>query len=132
MGSIVTGSHIGNDTQLSSAITKTISTLASIPPGIWILTFNFGTYSDTGASTTGNVGVIYNISTTLDTYTSAILLVETEKVNYTNVNTFPRVSGTTVVNVTSTTTYYLNVTMTFTGIARISTVNAYFRALRIA
>jgi hypothetical protein len=131
LGSIVTGSNIANDTQLTSAQTKTISTLPSIPPGIWILSFSFATYSDTVASTINNAGIFYNISTTTDTFTTAILSVETEKTNYTNVNSFPRVNGNVVVNVTSTTTYYLNVTMSFTGIARITTLNAFFKAIRI-
>ena len=130
LGCVINGIFVANDTVLTSSFALTIATLASIPPGIWIFTFNGNTYPNGSVTTTNNYGVRFNISTVINTLGS-IFNVETDKNNYVNPVAFPIMAGTTCVTVTSTTTYYLNVIMSFSGDVRIATGGAFFRALRI-
>ena len=131
MGCVITGANVANDTIITSGITLSIATLASIPPGIWLLSFNAFVYPNGNVTTTGANGVRYNISTALNTFNGGTLLIGSEPVNYVNPASFPNMSGIACVTITSTTTYYLNVTISFTGDIRVSTTNLYFKATRM-
>ena len=88
-------------------------------------------YPNGGVSTTNSNGLRMNISTAFNTFSTNILIIGSEGTNYINPTNFPSMSGTTCITITSTTTYYLNVSLSFSGDVRVSTTNAYFRALRI-
>ncbi len=123
---------MANDTIIPTGTTKTISTLSSIPPGIWLLSFLVNCYPSTAVSTTNYQGIKYNISTTIDTF-EFTLISGTEGINYSGATTLPSLTGSKVLTITSTTTYYLNVTIAYTaGQVRTSGAILSFTATRIA
>ena len=123
---------MANDTIIPTGTTKTISTLSSIPPGIWLLSFAVNCYPGTAVSTTNYQGIKYNISTTIDTF-DFTLISGTEGINYSGATTLPSLTGSKVLTITSTTTYYLNVTIAYTaGQVRTSNSILSFTATRIA
>ena len=129
---MITGTNVANNTIVSTGVTKSISSL-SITPGIWIVSFFVNCYPDTSATVTNYGGIRFNLSTTIDTFDTTILLSGTEGINYSNATVLPTVNGITPLNITSTTTYYLNATITYTsGPVRTSNTLTVFKATRIA
>ena len=131
LGCVMTGAFVANDSVVPSGTTLTTATLSGVPPGIWILSFNAQVYPNGAVTTTNNLGVKYNISTIINTSGGSLLNVSSEGTNYVNPSAFPIFSGVTCLTITSTTTYYLNVTVTFSGDIRVGTGNSFFRAVRV-
>ena len=126
------GTFLNNNYVVTNGVTLSVATLASVPPGIWILTFNSQVYPVTTVTTSNISGVRYNVSTAINTFVAGILNVSTEGTNYSVVSALPTFNGTTCLTITTTTTYYLNVTITFnSGDVRLTDTCAFFRAVRI-
>lgn len=128
---MIAGTFIANDSIVTNGTTLTTATLANVPPGIWILSFNASVYPNGSVSTNNNYGVRYNISTSVGVAGGNILNVGSEGTNYVNPIAFPSFNGITCVTVASTTTYFLNVSVGFTGDVRVGTSLSFFRATRI-
>ena len=131
MGCVLTGTLIANDSPLTNGITLSVATLASVPPGIWIFTSLVFIYPNGAVSTLDNFGVRTNMSTAINTGGGSLLQVTSEGTNYVNPVAFPKLNGTTCLTVTSTTTYYMNVTVQFSGDIRFAATGSFFKATRI-
>ena len=131
LGCVIIGTNVAADTIISSGTTKTISTL-SIPPGIWIVSFYVNCYPSIAVTTTNYQGIKYNLSTIINTFDFSILLSGTEGSNYSVATTLPSITGAMPLTITSTTTYYLNATITYTaGEVRTSGSLLSFKATRV-
>ena len=130
---MITGTNIPDNTVIPSGSAKTISSL-SIPPGIWIVSYYSNVYPDGGSVSTSNYqGLRYNLSTTIDTF-DFIALSGSEGINYVNATVLPTIHGIIPLTISSTTTYYLNVSITYTGPGTIRSNNvniSKFKATRI-
>lgn len=101
----------------------------TLDPGSWIIS----AYCNISPSsiTTDNVGIRYSINTVTAVISTAYLLTGSEGVTYTSINTAPTLTGTAMVSITTTTTYYLNLTIgLLSGSATLGTVT-HWNAMRI-
>ena len=67
------GTFLNNNYVVTNGVTLSVATLASVPPGIWILTFNSQVYPVTTVTTSNISGVRYNVSTAINTFVAGIL-----------------------------------------------------------
>lgn len=128
LGYLKAGTMLASTTTINNGNTN-LGSLA-LDPGSWII----NAYCGVNASglTTTNFGFRYSISTTSGGAVSTdYLLIGTEGTNYTLTSTCPTLAGTAMVSITTATTFYLNLNLTYSaGSATLGTVT-HWNAMRI-
>jgi cytoskeletal protein CcmA (bactofilin family) len=101
-----------NNITISNSIITNISNVGSLSLGIWLINFQF-VIKSTGSNTISNIN--FDISTTNNTFslgnqfTDSITLIDLSSINQKSYN------GTRVISVNTSSTYYLNVFITYSG-----------------
>lgn len=112
LGYVKLGTVLASTTSITNGTTNIGS--ISLDPGSWIITANCGC-SPSGLTTSNNLGFRYSINITSGVLSNYLIIMGSEGTNYSTVNTSPSLSGSTSVSITSTTIYYLNLTVAFTA-----------------
>jgi len=129
LGYLKAGTVLGSSTNIINGNTN-LGSLA-LDPGSWIINVFCGIQPLN--LTTTNYGYRYSIDTSSASAPSTTyLLIGTEGTNYTLINTAPTLAGTAMVSITTATTYYLNLNLTYSaGSATLGSVT-HWNAMKIA
>ncbi len=128
LGYLKVGTLKASSTVISSGTTEIGS--ITLDAGSWIISAYCNISPN--AITTDNLGFRYSLNTTSAVISTSYLLIGSEGVTYTAISTAPTLAGTAMVSITSSQTYYLNVTVNLiSGTITLGTVT-HWNAMRIA